>query len=464
VGHSTGSRGWWATHECSPTQPLLRRWPTVWLHRAVGRPPGRPPGRRARHVERANEEFARRRGLIASAFSPASPLTNKELFAGRIPQIARLLEVVDATGRHAIIYGERGVGKTSLARVAELYHSLHKLALYYTCSSVEDFSSIWRGVLGDARLTVHQPAVGFGSRERETLLSATELLGTGTVSPNMARQALTVLSESGPVVVFIDEFDRLVDAKTKALFADMIKLLSDHATPVTLILVGVGDTVDDLVMEHASIQRNLVQIPMPRMDDSEIEQIITKGMEAAELEVEAEFTSKIVSIAQGLPHYAHLLSQHAAYAAAADSRTRVAVGDLSQAIARALNDVSETIRDKYYQATGSNRETIYREVLLACALASKDEIGTFGPSDVRECLREITGQSYSLQAFATHLKDFSSVGVRGGVLKKREGHRPRYRFIDPLLPPYVVMRSTADGLLSPSGDRALLQGKQPGLL
>lgn len=50
-------------------------------------------------------------------FTPSAPIGVAELFAGRREQIGRLVDVVGERGRHAIIYGEPGVGKTSIAQI-----------------------------------------------------------------------------------------------------------------------------------------------------------------------------------------------------------------------------------------------------------------------------------------------------------------------------------------------------------
>ena len=63
------------------------------------------------------EEKARRIALIHSAFTPSAPINRLTLFAGRLPQIDRVFGAVFSPGQHAIIYGERGVGKTSLANI-----------------------------------------------------------------------------------------------------------------------------------------------------------------------------------------------------------------------------------------------------------------------------------------------------------------------------------------------------------
>ena len=55
---------------------------------------------------------------IHEAFSPSAPIDKqRSLFAGRTRQIDRLLGAIFQRGQHAIIFGERGVGKTSLANL-----------------------------------------------------------------------------------------------------------------------------------------------------------------------------------------------------------------------------------------------------------------------------------------------------------------------------------------------------------
>src|SRR5215216_2473858 len=57
---------------------------------------------------------------IGELFTPSSPVGTAELFAGRQKQIMKLLDVLSERGRHAIIYGEPGVGKTSIAQILRM--------------------------------------------------------------------------------------------------------------------------------------------------------------------------------------------------------------------------------------------------------------------------------------------------------------------------------------------------------
>ncbi len=54
---------------------------------------------------------------LSMAFSPATAISRKDFFRGRGAALRRVIDAVNQTGQHVIIFGERGVGKTSLANV-----------------------------------------------------------------------------------------------------------------------------------------------------------------------------------------------------------------------------------------------------------------------------------------------------------------------------------------------------------
>jgi hypothetical protein len=86
-------------------------------------------------------------------------------------------------------------------------------------------------------------------------------------------------------------------------------------------------------------------------------------------------------------------------------------------------------------------------VLLACALAEEDEFGFFVSSDVREPLSRILQKPSRTSAFARHLEELSSES-RGAVLQRSGGGgMARYRFVNPLLQPYVAMRGISEGVV-----------------
>jgi ABC-type transport system involved in cytochrome bd biosynthesis fused ATPase/permease subunit len=54
---------------------------------------------------------------IARIFTPSAPIDDRTLFAGRKKQMVRILNAISQRGQHAVLFGERGVGKTSLTNV-----------------------------------------------------------------------------------------------------------------------------------------------------------------------------------------------------------------------------------------------------------------------------------------------------------------------------------------------------------
>jgi Cdc6-like AAA superfamily ATPase len=389
-----------------------------------------------------------RMALVMQAFRPAAPIDRRSLFAGRRDQIADVFSVVAQPGQHAVIYGERGVGKTSLAGVtAEMLAGADVLTARATCNAGDDFGSVWRQALEEIVIHSASPALGFADRQDASSRSASDLLGSGPVTPNTVRQAFESVTQLGQLAVFIDEFDRLREPDIRVLFADTIKTLSDRVVNVTVFLIGVADSVGELIREHRSIERALAQIHMPRMTAGELSEIATRGIATARMEIAGGAVRKITTLSQGLPHYTQLLTQLAAQAALGRRRADVTSRDVDAAVARAIDRAQQSIVEAYRDATVGEQRSIYPALLLACALADEDEFGFFAASDVRDALGRIADKPPSSAVFARQLNELSQ-DDRGAVLQK---HGPakaaRYRFVDPLLQPYVAMRGISEGVV-----------------
>ena len=381
-------------------------------------------------------------------FTPNAPIDARALFAGRHEQLFGVLDAVHQKGQHVVLYGERGVGKTSLSSVISQFLDVTPiLCPRVNCDSTDTFASVWSKLFREIDMVTEQPVPGFGKSVARERISAGDFF-QGEQAPNDVRKVLERLSMHRLPILILDEFDRL-PASEKRVFADLVKMLSDHAVRATVVLVGVADSVDELIAEHESVERALVQIRLPRMSRTEIRQIVENGVSQLELRADPTATDRIVLLAQGLPHYAHLLGLHAVRSAATGEHPDlVQSSDVDQAIRRALANAQQSIRNAFHKATTSPRpDNLYREVLCACAVARIDELGYFAAADVRDSIQRITGRNYGIPAFARHLNEFCNE-KRGKILQKfGTPRRHRFRFRNPLMQPFAIMNGLNSEIL-----------------
>jgi Cdc6-like AAA superfamily ATPase len=388
---------------------------------------------------------------VSQVFTPRTPVTVRELFSGRTEQIIKVLDALGQIGLHAILYGERGVGKTSLANIIEIMAGAgsanRTLTCKVNCEGGDTFESVWKKALSEFKYNSSRRGIGFTAVEEGEIKRLSDHVAEH-VDANSLR--LLFAAAGTQLLIIFDEFDRL-SAKTSRAFTDVIKTLSDTSAQVTLLLVGVADTVDRLIKDHASVSRALVQIHMPRMQTSELTQIIATGSQKLGVTFDPGATAQIVHLSQGLPHYTHLVSRNAVRKAVARMSRCVSSKDVEHALKDAVGDAQHSIKTQYHNAVSSSHKSArFREVLLACAIAKKDGLSYFQAADVAAPLSKILGKPYEIPAFARHLSKLCEPG-RSAVLEKTgERRRYRYRFTEPLLEPFIIMSGLADHLISPS--------------
>ena len=230
--------------------------------------------------------------------------------------------------------------------------------------------------------------------------------------------------------------------------ANTIKSLSDYGVNTTIVIVGVAENITALVGEHPSIMRCLEQVHMPRMNTSERKEILDKRIPKLGMKLHQDAIWKIVELSRGLPSYVHLLGLYSTQSAIDRKSMLITETDVDAAISRILLRLQESLSEKYHTATHSNRnDNLYQQVLLACALAESDDRGLFSPTGISKQLTKILGRDkeVSASAFQQHLIKFIA-DERGGVLTRIGRERSyKFRFSDPAMQPYVIMKGIEGG-------------------
>jgi energy-coupling factor transporter ATP-binding protein EcfA2 len=387
-------------------------------------------------VEKAKAALIQRANQL---FTPGSPVQQKDLFSGRSQQLIRLIETLPAPGRHPVVFGRRGVGKTSLANVlAQVLPDM--VCVKVSCDGSDTFATIWNRIIYTASVPFKQRAFGFSGVDDFQKKTLADVLGhdPSTTKPAEIADLLTRVEKH--CVVILDEFDKISDTQTKSAFADLIKIVSDNAPKVTIVLVGVAENIHELTGDHPSVDRNLVQIEMPLMSDQEIREIYSAGMQKIGFSVDAVVLKQVEILSGGFPHYAHLLGLCSARVCIANEAKHLPEADFGVACSMAVEDAIEKFRDAYVRATATTQVSRYPTILTACAYAKTDERGVFRATDVADAISQVFKETVSIQALVPALGEFCK-DRRGAVLRAvKVGGRKCYRFRDPMMRPYCRLK------------------------
>ena len=383
-----------------------------------------------------------------------APVDDEQLFAGRLSEVTKMLRTVMERARHVVLFGERGVGKTSLSnifwkRYGKTLQSF--MVARVQCGPQDNFSSIWIRALEELKAT------GDAKGKSEYVPFETYY---DSITPSQVRRELQKINPNALPIIILDEYDKVAEREAKILTANLIKELYDFAVHTTVILVGVAENISQLVEDHASIGRAIVDVPLGRMSENELREIIEQRLKQTAMSFDSDAIWTIVILSRGLPFFTQTLSKLAALHAIENRRLRVENKDVEAAMTRFVDDTAVAFRDAYRAATRTNQKSNLEESLLACALARCDDEGFFKATDLVEPLSAIMKDRRRIAHFDKHLRRFSSESG-GNILMKRGGERQQiFRFADPMMQPYVVIRGIQSGMIDESAKTLLLQKAQ----
>lgn len=384
------------------------------------------------------------------AFNPFAPIELPEFFAGRIRHIEKLQAEVAAPGRQVAIYGERGVGKTSLAQLAYFFVGRDEDRTHFIrCQKSSTFDGIFADVLASAGIEVLLNGVEFeGERYASVGLS-----GVGVGGARRLRRTFRKINAGRHIsprllleqfaeregLIIVDEYDRVEDAETHTRMAEVIKQFSDARSRSKIILVGVAETLSQLIGEHESLSRSLAQIKLDRMPEEELGDIIAKGQQHLDAAFKSSIKQRIVRLADGFPYFVHLIGRHSVRAAGRellrDPKARLVVADEEYAsgLQEALENAEHTLAEQYEQAIVTTRRPSEKFMLILWAMALADARDV-QVQDIAKNAKFFTRADLKPASFSWNLGELSSERRANILTKIREGY---YKFTNPLMRPYV---------------------------
>jgi Cdc6-like AAA superfamily ATPase len=402
-------------------------------------------------ARRKKEDWSASRFEAGQLFTPSTPIDVAEFFSGRKREIGQLFEAIAERGRHAMVYGERGVGKTSLSQVVPLMlptkvsrvHHLRKAA-----DPKDNFDSIWRKVFRDMRVT--------SGPEGERVAYVSDGYQNREITPDDVVRELDNFGANDVPIIVVDEFNEVSDPSTPRLMANAIKGLSDEGVNATVVILGVADDVNELIAGHESISRCCEEVLMPRMGQDELRDVIDSRITRLGMHIESPAKWKIVNLSAGLPTFVHGLGKYSCYAALDRRRMTISEVDVDRAIDTVLDSSQQSLKQAFEKAVKSNQPSAkFREVLTACALAKTDNSGFFTQTAVRTPLSQMMGREVEIGHLRPQLHELIEER-RGGIIERVGEERGfRYRFADPAMQPYVIMAGIRAGLLPEEAKSAL---------
>ena len=102
------------------------------------------------------DRFAAMRAKLRLAFTPSQPVNDRRMFAGREDVLRTMIRAIEDQRLHAVLYGERGIGKTSLLHMlTEAAHEARYIVVYSSCGANTTFDEIFRAAAADIPLLFH---------------------------------------------------------------------------------------------------------------------------------------------------------------------------------------------------------------------------------------------------------------------------------------------------------------------
>ena len=389
--------------------------------------------------------------------SPSRPIFSIENLLGRSRELDRIEKALMAPGRNVFIFGERGVGKSSLAATAaNQWQSSDSGYIDISCSPDSTVSSIIESIASQAtskawlnsdRKTV-QTSIGFKwlsvSVKHERLpLSIAGSVRNLSDAIEVLRE-VSLLHSDSPIVV-VDEVDRMENDEEIDKLADLLKQIGDKQVPIKFIFTGVGTALNEILGSHHSDIRQLETIELPRLSWDARWDIAISALAQFNVSIDRDIYIRLAAVSDGYPYYVHLIVEKLLWILyeREDMVSRVEWSDYYAALDEAILSISAELARPYEAAT-NQRTQDYEEVLWS---TSVDEWQGAYLSSMFESYKKIMAQCHEKTAlkydqYSARIRNLLKP-THGPILVKgnKAGY---YHYKEKMLRGYIRMQAEAN--------------------
>lgn len=372
---------------------------------------------------------------VRDVFTPHTPINQENLFRGRMAEVQQILSTLNTPGQHVLLFGDRGVGKSSLANItsSKLIKITEKELVIKRCSKSDSFCTIFENVLMKCGIDLsiqtknisgNISVSGFGyqrSAEHGGFSNKAQ-------SPSWICDKIKDLN----ILLLIDEFDSIQNKDDKHKVAELIKLLSDSNSSLKIFVVGIAASAEELTAGHPSVQRCLKEIKLDKMSQRELVDIIKNGSAKLNLNFTRDAMFRICRLSSGYPHFTHLISLKAAEIVIINELENIGIDEVNEAIERSIIDCENSLRQSYEETVkSSSTMVVYRKVLYATALCYDEFIRS---KDIRFIYKLIFEEEITQQRLNQYLSKLVSNSDDKILRRLTKGV---YRFADPRMSSYI---------------------------
>ncbi|MGH7036830.1 MAG: AAA family ATPase [Stellaceae bacterium] len=323
------------------------------------------------------DEFKR---ILQRNLTPAEAISDPHYLRGRGTKLRQIDRAFNSPGMHVFIYGDRGVGKTSLAQsAAVLRQSADAQPLVVACDQEAGFFKLVQDIVAKCvppleMIEIRKKSKGFSLKLPGISYEIGKSIENKAIPlPSSINEAVSFLSfvrqfHSKEPVIIIDEFDQLKEARDKKYFADLIKQTSDQHLGIRMIFCGISSSLEELIGAHLSTDRYLTPIELERLNHDARWEIVSSVARELDIKINREYLIRIGYISDDFPYYVHLIAEKIFWEMYDDDDILLACHSrhFKSGVNDAVASAQTTLRLAYDRATQKYSDD-YQEVLWAVA-------------------------------------------------------------------------------------------------